>query len=638
MSTVARVAGRAATADPLERRPEDAVSAPARPRWALPALCSVAALAGVSYAWGIAHQSLEIYYEAAVRSMGASWHDFLFGSFDPAGTITVDKLPGALWVQALSVRIFGFHVWAIVVPQVLEGVLTVLVLYRTVSRVAGPVAGIVAALVVAVSPATVALDRGNISDSLLILLLVLAADATVSALATAKVRWLLLAGFWVGLAFQAKMLQAWLVLPALGTVWIMAAPSPVTRRVVQFGAATVVALVVSLSWMSAVSLVPHSQRPYVDGSSDDSLFQQVFEYNGFTRVGNDVGSSRAGAAPSAFSSLADFRLPDGPGPLRLLGGAGGRDIGWLMPAGVASGVVVLVSRRRRARGDLLRAAVVLWGLWLVIDFVAFSTLSGINAYYLAALTPAIGALCGIGVEVIRRSGVRARGAVPVGIGLIAATIAYGGWLTGAASWDLRAPLLGTGVALVAVAAWMGLRGRGTDEGARRWSPRLTVGSVLALAALAVFPLAATVDVVVDGLGPFDTPYQPPAVTHLTQVEPAETLTALEAQLPLLTRVNKRDRYVAATFTSILAAPLIIDSGKEFEPIGGFTGRTPSPSVGTLRAQVDSGQLQTIISPAVDDTRIDWVTAHCLAVPSTPNAVTRASPIVGIAVHFCVPRR
>jgi 4-amino-4-deoxy-L-arabinose transferase-like glycosyltransferase len=641
MTAVARAGDRVATPNPAEARPRDPMSAPARPRWALPALFTVAALAGLSYTWGIAHQSLEIYYEAAVRSMGTSWHDFLFGSFDPAGTISVDKLPGALWVQALSVRIFGFHVWAIVAPQVLEGVLTVLVLYRAVNRVAGPVAGIVAAVVVAVSPATVALDRGNISDSLLILLLVLAADATVSALTTAKVRWLALAGFWVGLAFQAKMLQAWLVLPALGTVWIMAAPSRLTRRVVQFGAATLVALVVSLSWMSVVSLVPHGERPYVDGSSDDSLFQQVFEYNGFTRVGSDVGGSRPNDTTSAFAALSDFRLPAGPGPLRLLGGAGGRDIGWLMPAAAASGVVVLVARRRRPRGDVLRAAVVLWALWLVIDLVAFSAISGINAYYLAALTPAIGALCGIGVEVVRRSGVGARGAVTIGFGLVAATIAYGVWLTGPASWGLRAPLLVAGAALLGLAAWMALGGRGvagTAVGAGRWSSRLAVGSVLALASLAVFPLAAAVAIVVDGLGPFDTPYQPAAVTHITQVEPAEALSALRAQLPLLTRVNKTDRYVAATYTSIIAAPLIIDSGKEFEPIGGFTGRTPSPTVDALQAQVDSGQLQTIISPAVEDSRIDWVVAHCLAVPTRPNAATRASPIVGIRVYFCSPRR
>jgi hypothetical protein len=157
----------------------------------------------------MANASVETFYGAAARSMSQNWHDFLFGSFDPAGTVTVDKLPGALWVQALSLRIFGFHIWALVLPQAVEGVATVLVLYHAVRRLAGPVAGLAAAVALAATPVTVLLGRGNVSDSLLILLLVLAADATTVALSTGKLRWLLLAGAWVGLAFQAKMVQAW---------------------------------------------------------------------------------------------------------------------------------------------------------------------------------------------------------------------------------------------------------------------------------------------------------------------------------------------------------------------------------------------------------------------------------------------
>jgi 4-amino-4-deoxy-L-arabinose transferase-like glycosyltransferase len=122
------------------------------------ALTAVAAVAGLSYAWALGQGTLEYYYAAAVRSMSMSWHNFIFGAFDPAGTITLDKLPGAFWLQALSVRAFGFHPWAIVLPQAVEGVLTVLVLYHAVSRLAGSAAGLIAALILAVSPATVAAD------------------------------------------------------------------------------------------------------------------------------------------------------------------------------------------------------------------------------------------------------------------------------------------------------------------------------------------------------------------------------------------------------------------------------------------------------------------------------------------------
>ena len=131
------------------------------------ALAAIAALAALSYAWALDQGTLECYYGAAVRSMSMSWHSFIFGAFDPAGTITLDKLPGAFWFQALSVRAFGFHPWAILLPQVIQGILTVLVLYRAVARLAGPAASLIAALILAVSPATVALDRGNTVEAVL---------------------------------------------------------------------------------------------------------------------------------------------------------------------------------------------------------------------------------------------------------------------------------------------------------------------------------------------------------------------------------------------------------------------------------------------------------------------------------------
>ena len=175
-----------------------------QPAWARPALLAIAVVAAVAYGWGMAGASVEPFYGAAARSMSESWHDFIFGAFDPAGTITVDKLPGALWVQALSLRLFGFHIWALILPQVVEGVLTVLALYRAVRRLAGAAAGLTAAVVLAATPVTVLLGRGNVSDSLLILLLVLAATPRRRRCAPGRCDTLCLAGFWVGLAFQRR--------------------------------------------------------------------------------------------------------------------------------------------------------------------------------------------------------------------------------------------------------------------------------------------------------------------------------------------------------------------------------------------------------------------------------------------------
>ena len=213
-------------------------------------LLVITAISAFSYGWrASAPVNIEIYYAAAVRSMSMSWHDFFFGAFDPAGTVTTDKLPGAFWVQALSVRLFGVHTWALVLPQVIEGALAILVLYHAVRRLAGPVAGLLAAGILAISPATVSLNRGNVPDTLMILLAVLAADAGVTAVVTGRLRPVLLAGVWVGLAFQAKMIEAWLVLPAIAGCYLLAAPgSPAW-------------IVGGASRLVRAMRAPHRQRP-----------------------------------------------------------------------------------------------------------------------------------------------------------------------------------------------------------------------------------------------------------------------------------------------------------------------------------------------------------------------------------------
>jgi 4-amino-4-deoxy-L-arabinose transferase-like glycosyltransferase len=581
--------------------------APPSPRWAWPFVVAIAAVAGLSYAWQASSGTLEIYYEAAVRSMGSSWHDFVYGAFDPAGTITLDKLPGAFWVQGLSVRMFGFHEWAIIAPQIAEGVLTILVLYRAVSRLAGHWAGMVAALVMAVTPATVALNRGNISDSLLILLLVLAANSTVTAIVKSDARWLALAGLWVGLAFQAKMLQAWLLLPVIALVWCMAGPGKPLRRMVEVAIAVAIAVVVSLSYITAVSLVPAGSRPYVDGSTHDSLWQMVFSYNGF---GRPLASSHAHGGVANL--LQDFRLP-GSGLARLFSDAGGRDIGWLIPLAVIAAGVVIIGRRRQPWNDPLRVGAVLFGSWFLISAVAFCVLDGINAYYLAALTPMIGALLGIGAESLRRQGLSHRRVVG-GIGGIAIlTVAYGLWLLSPTGVSIR---IGVGAAalLLVGGSWCFFR-RSTNA---------LIASVLIVVAVALPCAVATVNVFTSGMGPFDTPFEPSSVFFQTQIGPRNELAGLQLDMPRILSANVDDRYVSADYLAINAAGMIIESGREFEPIGGFDGTSPSPTLAQLKRQIADGQLQTIFSPMTSDPRIRWIANHCAHVPSSPR----------LPVYFC----
>jgi 4-amino-4-deoxy-L-arabinose transferase-like glycosyltransferase len=570
-----------------------------QPSWARPALLGVTLLAAVAYASNLSGQQPELFYAAAVRSMAHSWHDFFYGAFDPLGTVSVDKLPGALWAQALSVRLFGLHLWSINLPQAIEGVLTVPFLYRAVRRLCGPRAAICAAAVGAFTPAVVALNRGNVSDSLLILTLVVAFDATSAAVASGGLGPAALAGLFVGLAFQAKMLEAWLVLPGIVAALLLAAPGALRRRMFQASALLVVAVVVSLSWMTVVSAVPGHDRPYVDGTANDSVYAQVFEYNGFGRA-----SASPVSAGGVFTPLLAVTLDEGSRAQRVVSGAGGRAAGYLLPIAAAALLAGLVITRRRPRTDPLRAACVLWGWWLIVDVAAFLAVDTINAYYLAALAPATGALVGLGVELVAsRSAERGRPRAPALLALLAAgSIGYAFWLLAPAPLDVRIAALAAAGATAALAL------------ARpRWALPLFFAAVL------VAPVVGATDIVAQHGGPFDTPFEPAAVRRLTGVDIAR-LVRYSGRAAQALEIGAGTRYLAAAYTSALASPFIYASGKEMLPIGGFDGHTPVPSVTALHADVASGALHTVLFVPAKDPRVSWVVENCRVVPTKVRIV------------------
>jgi 4-amino-4-deoxy-L-arabinose transferase-like glycosyltransferase len=573
------------------------------------ALMAIAALAGLLCAWATGQETLEYYYAAADRSMSMSWHNFIFGAFDPAGTITVDKLPGALWIQALSVRAFGMHTWAIILPQVIEGILTVLVLYRAVRRLAGPAAGLIAALVLAVSPATVGLNRENISDSLLILLLVLAADAVSAAIAgrAAGVRpartlgHLVLASFWVGLAFQAKEIEAWMVLPALGLAYLLSGPGSLPRRAGQLAIAGVVVALVSVSWMTAVSLVPAADRPYVDGSHNNSVFEQAFAYNAFGRFGDQTPLQvRAAQLDPGAAIPVPARAAD-----RLLRGGLGLDTGWLIPAAAAVALWGIASRRRQPRGDLLRACFILWGGWLVTFFVVFSAITTLWPYYTAALSPAAAAIIGCGV-----AAARSRERAPVGqtIGLavvVAGTAAYAAWLV---SSSARAPgwlvpaIIAVGIAASGLIVW--------SLAGRRPVPSAAVLGA-GLVAVLLAPAVASVSLAAHGESAFDTPFESARVQETVALGSGkQAVISVQAAIPYWQNTENGAPYLLAAQSALLPSAIIYDSGLEALPIGGFDGTTPSPTLAQLQAAIRRGLFHLVWVDSDTDPRLRWIATNC----------------------------
>ncbi|WP_269853763.1 ArnT family glycosyltransferase [Streptomyces sp. RPT161] len=263
-----------------------------QPAYARPALLVITVLAAVLYAWGINHSQYHTFYANAARSMTESWKAFFYGSFDPGNSITLDKLPGFLWPQAISARIFGFHPWALTLPQVIEGVASLLVLYRVVRRWAGVNAALIASTAFLVTPVAVGLFRTAVEDPLFTLCVLLAAEATQRAAEAGRLRPLVMAGVWVGVGFQSKMLEAWAVLPALALVYLISAPIALRKRLAHIGLSALVMAAVSCSWMLAVTLTPAKDRPYVDGTTNNSAFSMVVGYNFLNRF-SSLGISAA---------------------------------------------------------------------------------------------------------------------------------------------------------------------------------------------------------------------------------------------------------------------------------------------------------------------------------------------------------
>ena len=369
-------------------RPED-------PAWARPALLGLLALAAVLYLWALGRSGwANSYYAAAVQAGTQSWKAWFFGSFDSANYITVDKTPASLWVMVLSARIFGLNSWSLLVPQALMGVGTVALTYAAVKRWWGSAGGLLAGAVVALTPVAVLMFRYNNPDALLTLLLAGAAYATLRAIEGGKTRWLLLAGTLVGFGFLDKMLQAFLVVPGLGLAYLIAGPPKLGKRIWQL-ALTGVAIVVSAGWWVAiVELWPKASRPFIGGSTTNSILQLTFGYNGLGRItGNEAGAVVGGGPVTANVGGGMWGQA---GLFRLFGSEMGSQISWLMPAALIALVVGLWLAGRAKRTNMLRAAMVVWGSWMLVTGLTFSFMAGIiHPYYNVVMAPAIGALLGI---------------------------------------------------------------------------------------------------------------------------------------------------------------------------------------------------------------------------------------------------
>jgi 4-amino-4-deoxy-L-arabinose transferase-like glycosyltransferase len=513
------------------------------------AVFAITALAAVLRFANFAKVPSNSFYDAAVRSMGQSWHNFFYGAFEPAAQVSVDKTPVDLWLQVASTKLFGFSSVAVRLPEALAGVLAVPLVYDLVRRLFGRTAGLGAAAALAVLPISIVTAHSDTMDSLMMLLDVLAAWLVVVGAQRRSAWFIVAAGAVLGLAFNVKVFEALIALPAIGVLAWLALDLPVRRRIAAIAAGLAAFVAVSLSWLTAASLAP-GQHPWPIGSTNGSVWNVVFVFNGIDRL-------------RGHASAAALRI-DPPGPLRFLSTTGtdyAALVGATLLAAVVFGVLaVLVAARTgrlRGTGRLQLAGAAFLGLWLVTGVGLLSMAQRMQPRYLEAVTPAIAATLGVGVAWLAARSSRRAPALVLAAGAAGVAVA-GVALVRPPTWSVVAAFAGAGVCAALVAA-----------------PRRAAAALAACALVAALsvPLASSVTV---------------ARQHRSNAGLAVAApTALSA---FLTTHQGSARYEVASATVFRSSPLIVRDGRPILMLTSYQGQ-PLLSPAQLAQLVRTGQVR-----------------------------------------------
>jgi len=609
------------------------------------------------------------YYTAAVKNMLKSPSNFFFATAD-AGNVTVDKPPVALWIQAIFGGLFGVNGFTVTLPSIIAGTLSVVVLYHLVKKGSGTSAGLIAAFTLAVTPISIATDRTNNLDSLLIFTLLLATWGFIRATETGKIKYLLIGATLIGVGFNIKMLQAYLIIPALYAFYFLGSNTKWLQKVVQLVIATAILLAVSFSWATVVQLIPEDQRPYIGGSETNSAFELAIGYNGLQRLlGQDfsVGSTD-GSQPQPLASSADTTTPTGnfnptqavngvmfanevgnPGIMRLFTQPLSNELSWLLPFGILTIGILIISTKIRLPLRREHQLVMLWGGWLMTCVVFFSISEFFHAYYLATPAPALAALVGIGMaslwKMSRSHHILAIGLL-IGIGgislilqiitaneygvpmgtvlvIIGGLVLWGiGWLVMNLRTHKTALSLGAFsvlmTALFVIPASWGLATATSDQHSMMlpsaYNGTVTQGDSFRMTS----GLPTGVEFPDDELANTST------TDYSSTTTPSDTTTTSEDTtntIPLIAYLQANagdEQYIIAVQSSQGGAQIVLETDLGVLFLGGFSGSDPIHDAESIAKLVSEGNLRYILSGGDmgimmgggSDTITSWVTEYC----------------------------
>jgi 4-amino-4-deoxy-L-arabinose transferase-like glycosyltransferase len=575
--------------------PEPAEAPPVTPRWTESAVAIGSLLLN---SWALSRNgSSNGFYTAAATSMSQDLRSFVYASSDVGTFITPDKPPLARWIQAISIKVFGYSPWSALLPSAIAGALSVWLLIVMVRRVWGRPAGLAAGVVLALTPMAVAVSRSSNPDAIFVLMLVLAAFATERLVATDQRRWAAAAGVLSGLAFVTKMLAVGVIIPAIGVaalVGLRVAARRVIAHLVLIGA---LFLVAGGSWIALIDLSPNA--PFVGGSVDGSAWRLVFGYNGLGRVfggeanfgGGPPGGFGGGGAPpiGAVGGIDEFGGQAGFG--RLFNAGMGDQAMWLS---VLAAVVIIagtLSALRRRERDARAASIALFSLWLVAGFLLFGLSDRIvHNYYVSAIAPPMAALVGIGVGAVvggSRSTRLLAAAAMAGTAVVELIFVR---RVDAFEWLRVVSPVAIGVCVVGLAVWAW-----RPALASRRSTALVVGGLAAVLLAPAMWIASGVTRAQSGPFPDARP-STGAARFLADPGGAGFggVTIGKEVLDHLTSMTTTETWVLAVQNTMGATEGILD-GYPLLPMGGFIGNDPAMTPERLAELVDRGKLR-FVSP------------------------------------------
>jgi 4-amino-4-deoxy-L-arabinose transferase-like glycosyltransferase len=602
----------------MSAAPASASDLPDR-RWKF-ALLAVTLLAAVLRLVRLRYVPQDEYYDAAVRSMTLSLHNFLYGAFEPGGSASIDKPPLDLWLQVISVKLLGYGPTTLKLPEALSGAAAVPLLYDLVRRVCGRCAGLAAATVLALLPLSVVTSRSDTMDSVMMALLVATAWLALRAAQREQQRWLLAAAAVLGLAFNVKLFEALVPLPALVLfVWLCWRGVPLRTRVLRLAGAGAVFVAVACAWLVVVSLTPTHDRPYPIGSTNGSVWNAVFVYNGVDRLikapQHTTFPATSSSQPTASAAAAGATTP-GPappaatvshaGPLRLFAHNAidyGGLIGTALFAALLLGALALLpAARKRLRLDhgaatqavIARSALLAIASWLLIGYALFSFAGRVHPRYLEAFTPAVAVALGVSMVVLGRRSRLPPSRFILPLALLACVIE-----SAAGSGSLRRAGLYL-VALIGIAAVLSalglLRRSGHAPRLPQWATPAAVASVLLTAVLALVLLNDDLRLIAH-----DSGVQADAVTL-----PTSLVKPLSAFL-----LSHQDgaHYEAAISAPTLAAPLIIRGLRPVLLLTSVSAR-PLVTLAQLRRDATLGKVRYVFIHGACPTRRDPARPAC----------------------------